>query len=99
MPYPWQTRILVRAVKRRGRSGARGAAPDLTHRTLCSRGNAPASAAWQIALIAGGTSGIMVIDSWLIRCDICCTLKRGIRIRVAPRMSDGFRITDPEFSI
>ena len=34
MPYPWHTRMSVSAVKRRGRSGASGAAPDLTQCNL-----------------------------------------------------------------
>jgi len=41
----------------------------------------------------GGTSGIVLIASSVIKLVICCTPNRGIRTIVAPNTSPGLRIT------
>ena len=63
MPYPWQTRIPVSAVKRRASSGREGAAPDLTQRRLVVRGELAGFGGLVNAFMAGGTSGMVVTAS------------------------------------
>src|ERR1035441_1662339 len=86
MPYPWRMGMPVEVVKRRARSGASGAAPHFTQRRLCSRGNFPASQAWQYASNAGGTQSAMVTPSSTMVLKEASQSKRGIKTTVQPRM-------------